>query len=128
MNQNLTANEKEFLNKAKYIRRFFSSEYGVATTPLKDLLLFYERMIELYEKANDESNAQECRALYLDFSETDMYFQISEEYLENANDQHNSLSCQLVRIHYNLMEAYLDRRETEKAMEHKRKLDEYVDE
>ena len=121
MNQNLTAHEKEFLSKAKYIRRFLSSELGVATTPLKDLLRFYERMAELYTKDGDESNAQECRALHLDFSETDMYFEIAEEYLE-------SLSGHYVRIHYNLMEAYLDRGDMEKAMEHKRKLDEYVDE
>ena len=128
MNQNLTAHEKEFLTKAKYIRRFLASELGVATTPLKDLLRFYERMAELYTKDGDESNAQECRALYLDFSETDMYFEIAEEYLRDAEDQYNGLSGHLVRIHYNLMEAYIDKGETEKAMEHKRKLDEYVDE
>lgn len=128
MAQNLTAHEREFLTKAKYIRRFLTSELGVATTPLKDLLRFYEKMAELYEKAGDESNAQECRALYLDFSETDMYFQIAEDYLENSGDLPKSLSGHYVRIHYNLMEAYLDRGETEKAMEHKRKLDEYVDE
>ena len=128
MEQNLTAHEREFLTKAKYIRRFLTSELGVATTPLKSLLRFYERMAELYEKAGDESNAQECRALYLDFSETDMYFQIVEEYLENSSDLPKSLSGHYVRIHYNLMEAYLDRGEMEKAMEHKRELDEYVDE
>ena len=128
MNQNLTAHEKEFLSKAKYIRRFLSSELGVATTPLKDLLRFYERMAELYTKDGDESNAQECRALHLDFSETDMYFGIAEEYLENSIDLPESLSGHYVRIHYNLMEAYLDRGDMEKAMEHKRKLDEYVDE
>lgn len=128
MEQNLTAHEREFLTKAKYIRRFLTSELGVATTPLKDLLRFYERMAELYEKAGDESNAQECRALYLDFSETDMYFQIAEAYLENSSDLPKSFSGHYVRIHYNLMEAYLDRGEMEKAMEHKRELDEYVDE
>lgn len=128
MDQNSTAHEREFLTKAKYIRRFLTSELGVVTTPLKDLLRFYERMAELYEKAGDESNAQECRALYLDFSETDMYFQIAEEYLENSSDLPKSISGHYVRIHYNLMEAYLDRGEMEKAMEHKRKLDEYVDE
>lgn len=42
MNQNLTAHEKEFLSKAKYIRRFLSSELGVATTPLKDLLQAFQ--------------------------------------------------------------------------------------
>ena len=117
MDQNLTAHEREFLTKAKYIRRFLTSELGVVTTPLKDLLRFYERMAELYEKAGDESNAQECRALYLDFSETDMYFQIAEEYLENSSDLPKSISGHYVRIHYNLMEAYLDRGEMEKAME-----------
>ncbi len=128
MNQNLTDHEKEVLSKAKYIRRFLSSEIGVATTPLKDLLRFYETMSQLYEKAGDESNAQECRALHLDFSETDMYFQIAEEYLTFAGDSQQGVSGHFIRIHYNLMEAYLDRGETEKAMEHKRKLDEYVDE
>lgn len=128
MKQNLTPHEKAILSKARYLRRFLSSEYGVATSSLKDLLHFYERMAEIYDKFGDESNAQECRALYLDFSESDMYFQIAEEYLENVGNLPSSLSGQLVRVHYNLMEAYLDRGNTEKAMEHKKRLDEYVDE
>ena len=128
MNHNLTEHEKEILNKAKYIRKFFSSEIGVAITPLRDLLCFYETMSQLYEKVGDEINAQECRSLQLDFSETNMYFQIAENYLECENDLSQKVSGSIVRIHYNLMEAYLDRGQTVDALRHKRKMDEYIDE